>query len=130
MLASVVLAALLTGTASPAPAAIVTTSNSAVLPQPSAKALAPVVINGVLFRAVEFDTGKALWRNLAITVTPDHIETWRALPAPIKYGYAEQMVGTYRAGLRFSRDIKLTFVDETNATLDQYLWTSPRAERQ
>jgi hypothetical protein len=129
MLASVVLAALLAGTASPAPAptAIATASNATVVP-PSAKALAPVIINGVLFRAVEFDTGKAVWRNLAITVAPDHIEAWRALPVPIKNSYAEQMIDTYRVGLKFSRDVKLTFVDESNATLDQYLWTPP-AER-
>jgi hypothetical protein len=101
----------------------------AVAATPSAKPLAPVVINGVLFRAVEFDTGKAVWRNLAITIVPAQLAAWRALPATTKNSYAQSMIDAYRAGMNYGRDIKLTFVDERNATLDQYLWTPPATER-
>jgi threonine dehydrogenase-like Zn-dependent dehydrogenase len=111
------------------PAAVKLTAAAAAAAAPAARPLGPVVINGVLFRAVEFDTGKAVWRNLAITVTSNHLDDWRALPAAIKSTYAEQMIDNYRAGMKYDRDIKLTFTDEHNATLDQYLWTPPAPDR-
>jgi hypothetical protein len=126
MFAALILAVILptsTPAASP-PAPLVAAAS-----RPSAQPLAPVVINGVLFRGVEFDTGKAVWRNLAITVTSDHLDDWRGLPAAIKGSYAEQMIDCYRTGTKYGRDIKLTFVDERNATLDQYLWTPPTGGR-
>jgi len=119
-LAAPVTASPVTSPGTPAPAA--------ASPAPAAKPLPPVVINGVLFRAVEFDTAKVVWRNLAVTVTADRLAAWRALPEATKRAYADQMIATYRAGMKFEQDIKLSFIDEQNATLDQYLWTAPLAE--
>ena len=101
------------------------TPAAAPAPQP----LPSVVVNGVLFRAVEFDTAKAVWRNLAVTVTADRLDAWRALDATSKNAYAALMIQTYRSGLRYSGDVKLSFIDEHNTTLDQYLWTAPAGNK-
>lgn len=127
MLAYVLLALTLPAVASPTPSpppAIIVAPTSLPV-RASAKPLAPVIINGVLFRAVEFDTGSVVWRNLAVTVTTDRLAAWRALSIPVKNSYAEQMIDNYRVGMKYGHDIKLTFVDERSATLDQYLWTPP-----
>jgi hypothetical protein len=70
-----------------------------------------------------------VWRNLTITVASDHLADWRALAAAAKAQYAQTMIDNYRSGMKYGRDIKLTFIDDHIATLDQYLWTSPVAER-
>jgi hypothetical protein len=124
LIASLILALATPVSGSPAPSL-----SPVVAATPSAKPLAPVVINGVLFRAVEFDSGKAIWRNLAITIVSARLAAWQALPAATKSSYAQLMIDTYRAGMNYGRDIKLTFVDDRNATLDQYLWTPPVTER-
>lgn len=127
MITFVVLALITPANGSPTPSPAVAVATVAAATE--AKPLAPVVINGVLYRAVEFNSGKAVWRNLAITILSDRLAAWRALPAATKSNYAQMMIDTYRAGMNYGRDIKLTFVDERSATLDQYLWTPPVAER-
>jgi hypothetical protein len=102
----------------PSPAAAVAPAAAS----PIAQRLAPVVINGVQFEAVEFDTDRAVWRNLAVTVTNDHLAAWQALSAGARAAYAQQMATLYRAGMKYDRDIKLSFVDEGHAVLDQYVW--------
>ncbi len=92
---------------------------------PQARKLPPVIVNGVLFEAVEFDTAKAMWRNLAVTIKAEQLAAWKALPVQTKNGYAQQMIDNYRTGLNFAGNVKLTFVDEQRATLDQYIWTPP-----
>ncbi len=94
---------------------------------PQARKLPPVIVNGVLFEAVEFDTAKAVWRNLAVTIKPEQLAAWKALPVQTKNGYAQQLIDNYRTGLNFAGNVKLTFVDEQRATLDQYIWTPPPA---
>jgi len=102
----------------PSPAATVVSAPT----NPIAQRLAPVVINGVQFEAVEFDTDRAVWRNLAVTVTNDHLATWKALSAAARAAYAQQMATLYRSGMKYDKDIKLSFVDEQHAVLDQYVW--------
>ena len=92
---------------------------------PRAKPLPSLIINGVLFTAVEYDARASTWRNLAIVVTRERAAQWRALSPAVKAQYAQHMIDDYRAGTKYAADIKLTFIDESNATLDQYLWTPP-----
>jgi uncharacterized protein with FMN-binding domain len=94
---------------------------------PQARKLPAVIVNGVLFEAVEFDTAKAAWRNLAVTIKAEQLAAWKALPVQTKNGYAQQLIDNYRTGLNFAGNLKLTFVDEQRATLDQYIWTPPPA---
>ncbi|HEY5341637.1 MAG TPA: hypothetical protein VIK27_11465 [Candidatus Aquilonibacter sp.] len=121
---ALIVAAMLAAAGTPSPAAAGPSPVPAVA-APAAKVLPSLIINGVLFAAVEYDVGAKTWRNLAIVVTRERVAQWRALSPAVKAQYAQHMIDDYRAGTRYAADIKLTFVDERNATLDQYLWTPP-----
>jgi hypothetical protein len=79
----------------------------------------------VLFNAVEYGTTPLPWRNLAITIKAEHLAAWIALPQDVKDRYAQTMIDTYRAGLHYAGNLKLSFVDEKKSIVTQYVWTPP-----
>ena len=102
-----------------------TASPPAVASMPPAKYLPDVIVNDVLFNAVEYGTMPLPWRNLAITIKADRLAAWIALPQDVKDRYAQAMIDTYRAGLHYAGNVKLSFVDEHQSVVTQYVWTPP-----
>jgi hypothetical protein len=98
---------------------------AAIASTPPAKALPDVIVNDVLFNAVEYGTTPLPWRNLAITIKADRLAAWIALPQDVKDHYAQTMIDTYRAGLHYAGNVKLSFVDEQQGVVTQYVWTPP-----
>jgi len=113
--------------ASPSPSPSPSSGAAVARAGPVTTALPPVVINGIYMQAVQIAATPVTWRNIAITVTSTHVQAWRALTTSAKSSYAQQMIDLYRTGTKFAGNIKLTFIDEQNGTLDQYLWTPPAA---
>jgi hypothetical protein len=109
----------------PAIAAQGTASPRPVASTPPARPLPDVIVNDVLFNAVEYGTTPLPWRNLAITIKADRLAAWIALPQDVKDRYAQAMIDTYRAGLHYAGNVKLSFVDEHQSVVTQYVWTPP-----
>ena len=84
-----------------------------------------VIVNDVLYNGVEYETKPLPWRNLAITIKADRLAAWIALPQDMKDRYAQAMIDTYRAGLHYAGNVKLSFVDEHQSVVTQYVWTPP-----
>ena len=102
-----------------------TSSPPPVASAPPARHLPDVIVNDVLFNAVEYGTTPLPWRNLAITIKADRLAAWIALPQDVKDRYAQAMIDTYRAGLHYAGNVKLSFVDEHQSVVTQYVWTPP-----
>jgi hypothetical protein len=109
----------------PAIAAQGTASPRPVASTPPARLLPDVIVNDVLFNGVEYLTAPLPWRNLAVTIKGDRLAAWIALPQDVKDRYAQSAIDTYRAGLHYAGNVKLSFVDEQQNIVTQYVWTPP-----